>query len=168
MPIDRDNDSRPGGTEMKTIRIRTTLGTVLVGALLTAIAAHADERRREITVEDYSILSEGGSPDVRYAPSISGNQPLRLAFMSDGATRVSRDSIRIRYGRMRIDITERVLDFIEITEDSIAVDDSILPTGSHRIRIELTDSQQRRTVVKLRLSVKPAPSSPVKTALATN
>lgn len=60
----------------------------------------------------------------------------------EGAT-VDPASVRVRYGRLGIDVTERVLGAAKVSAQGIEAPGARLPAGEHRLAIEVADSQRR-------------------------
>lgn len=60
----------------------------------------------------------------------------------EGAT-VDPASVRVKYGRLGIDVTDRVLGAAKVNAQGIEAPGAKLPAGEHRLAIEVADSQRR-------------------------
>jgi hypothetical protein len=81
------------------------------------------------------------------APSIGKPLPspmdIRLRWSAvEGAT-IDTASVRVKYGRLGIDVTERVLGAARVSQTGIDAPAAKLPAGEHRLAVEVSDSQRR-------------------------
>ncbi len=56
---------------------------------------------------------------------------------------INAESLRILYGALRINITDRVKRAARLTADSISAEGATLPAGTHRLFIDIADSAGR-------------------------
>jgi hypothetical protein len=68
---------------------------------------------------------------------------IRLAFNTESPAQARPDSFKAYYGRLRIDITQRLLGAAKVTADGIQVDGAALPKGQHRLSLRIEDSMGR-------------------------
>ena len=68
---------------------------------------------------------------------------IRLAFNTESPAQARPDSFKAYYGRLRIDITQRLLGAAKVTTDGIQVDGAALPKGQHRLSLRIEDSMGR-------------------------
>ena len=68
---------------------------------------------------------------------------IRLAFNTESPAQSRPDSFKAYYGRLRIDITQRLLGAAKVTADGIQVDGAALPKGQHRLSLRIEDSMGR-------------------------
>jgi hypothetical protein len=88
-------------------------------------------------------------PDAKEARS-----PLRLQlkFRGFGGATIKLDSLRVTYMKQpNVDLTSRVRPFVQPT--GIDIPDAEAPPGEHLVRVEIHDSEGRRTVTTFLLSV---------------
>ena len=79
---------------------------------------------------------------------------IAIRFIPEAGTQVNPDSLKILYGWMGLDITERIRNQARITAQGITANGAELPTGDHTLKIEVADSRQRVGRTELRFSVK--------------
>jgi hypothetical protein len=77
---------------------------------------------------------------------------LQLKFRGFGGATINLDSLRVTYLKMPdVDLTSRVRPFAQQT--GIEIPDAEAPPGEHLVRVEIHDSEGRRTVTTFLLSV---------------
>ena len=77
---------------------------------------------------------------------------LQLKFRGFGGATINLDSLRVTYLKMPdVDLTSRVRPFAQPT--GIEIPDAEAPPGEHLLRVEIHDSEGRRTVTTFLLSV---------------
>jgi hypothetical protein len=91
-------------------------------------------------------LADPDSHDVR--------SPLRLQlkFRGFGGARINLDSLRVTYVKTpTVDLTSRVRPFAD--PNGIEIPQALAPPGEHMLRVEIQDSEGRRTATTFLLSV---------------
>jgi hypothetical protein len=79
---------------------------------------------------------------------------LQLKFRGFGGATINLDSLRVTYVKTpNIDLTSRVRPYAELT--GIEMPDAEVPPGEHLIRMEVHDSEGRRTTTTFVLNVVP-------------
>lgn len=68
---------------------------------------------------------------------------IRLAFSPQAPAQINTESFKAYYGRLRIDITQRLLAAAKVTPAGIQVDGAALPKGQHRLNLRIEDTQGR-------------------------
>jgi hypothetical protein len=68
---------------------------------------------------------------------------IEVVFVPLPGSRVDASSVRILYGALRLDVTERVLRHASVSESGIRAPEAKLPSGGHRLRIRVADSEGR-------------------------
>ncbi len=81
------------------------------------------------------------SPDVKKPLTGAVNISVRWSA-SDGAT-IDTSSFKVMYGRLRIDVTQRLAGQAKVTPTGLEAPNATLPEGSHRLLIQIADSQKR-------------------------
>jgi hypothetical protein len=77
---------------------------------------------------------------------------LQLKFRGFGGASINLDSLRVTYLKMpNVDLTSRVRPYAQPT--GIEIPDAEAPQGEHLVRVEVHDSEGRRTVTTFLLSV---------------
>ena len=97
-------------------------------------------------------------PRIDLSDSDSGKlrSPLRLQlkFRGLGGAKIDLDSLRVTYLKQpNIDLTSRVRPYAQST--GIEIPDAEAPPGEHLVRVEIQDSEGRRTVTTFLLTVAP-------------
>jgi hypothetical protein len=136
---------------------RRFVPSLLLAALLaSALPARAfelvsrDEARRDAAAPDYAAkaLPVAGAPTIELvSPDVK--QPLVGAVnivvrwtANDGAS-IDLSSFRVLYGRLRIDVTERLASHATLSPTGLEAPNATLPEGSHRLTIQIADSLKR-------------------------
>jgi hypothetical protein len=135
--------------------------TVVFGLLATtyASAAHADVWS---LVSNDEFLREGTSAQAAPpaaaqapgAPVITVDMPdeskpvqspvsIRISFHPQGNATINPSSFRATYGFLGIDITSRITDHAQLTASGLSADNAQLPTGHHKVNIQIADSMNR-------------------------
>jgi hypothetical protein len=115
------------------------------------VAAAAELTYHEVVLQEVRISGDG--PDFRFIPSDSAEQPVRVDFLTRDGAQPDLASIRVRYGRLGIDITGLLLKYGKIDKHGISIGSNTLPLGTHRASIEVRDTQHRSATMKMRFVV---------------
>lgn len=75
---------------------------------------------------------------------IASPTSIQLLFVPSTASAVKPETFKVFYGRLRIDITQRMLNSTKVTAEGINVKEASLPKGSHRLMLSIEDSQGRQ------------------------
>lgn len=70
--------------------------------------------------------------------------PLRieLRFIPADGSDIDLESLQVLYGRLRLDITERILRYAKLSREGLLADKAVVPPGSHRFLIRIADTLQ--------------------------
>lgn len=81
--------------------------------------------------------------------------PLRieLAFETSPDAHILPDTLRVRYGLLKIDITSKLKPYATVTEKGLLADNAAIPAGFHRLFIEISDSAGRTTTSQIQFTV---------------
>ena len=74
---------------------------------------------------------------------ISSPTPIQLLFIPKNPSTTKPDTFRVLYGTFQIDITERLLKVATVTSTGIDVPEAKLPKGSHKLILNVQDSDGR-------------------------
>lgn len=74
---------------------------------------------------------------------IASPSRIELQFQTAGQTAVRPETFKAFYGRLRIDITQRLLNATQVTAQGITVKEASLPKGSHRLLLSIEDTEGR-------------------------
>ena len=75
--------------------------------------------------------------------SITSPTPILLKFVPKAPANVKPDSFKAYYGTFQIDITNRLLGVAQVTAQGINLKEATLPKGSHKITLNVQDSEGR-------------------------
>ena len=89
-----------------------------------------------------------GAPKVNLlAPNLTATVPsptrIQVRFEPTAPAAIKPESFKVRYGALRLDITNRIASAAKVTAQGIDVPEAALPKGSHRLWIEVQDSDGR-------------------------
>jgi uncharacterized protein (DUF2267 family) len=68
---------------------------------------------------------------------------IRLRWIAEDGAAIVPATLRILYGRLGIDITKRVAAALHVSPAGMEVAGAELPSGTHRIKIEVSDDRKR-------------------------
>ncbi len=91
------------------------------------------------------------SPDIKGV--ITSPTKVELRFRAVAPATPRPESFRALYGAFKIDITNRLLQYAKVTADGISLQNASLPSGSHRIFLEIQDSVGRSGAQLLAVTV---------------
>jgi hypothetical protein len=69
---------------------------------------------------------------------------IQLTFVPAASSLVRPETFKVLYGRLRIDITQRLVNAAKITAEGISVKEASLPKGRHRLLLSIEDQQGRQ------------------------
>jgi len=77
------------------------------------------------------------------ASTVSSPTPVEIKFQSTDQSIVKPESFRVLYGTFQIDITKRILNVTKVTSEGVSVQAANLPSGKHKLILNIEDSQGR-------------------------
>jgi hypothetical protein len=80
-------------------------------------------------------------PDL--SAQVASPTRIQLRFEPGPDGQIRPDTFKVRYGTFRLDITSRITAASKVTVQGIDVAEASLPKGSHRLFLEIQDSQGR-------------------------
>ncbi len=120
------------------------------------LASQAQEKLEPVFVARSSPLPSDPVIEIR-SPSLTG--PIKapvsidLRCLTSGAARINWDSLRIMYGAFKLDITERVRKEGKILSDGIQIASANLPSGSHKLVIQVANTDGKLAEREVRFTV---------------
>lgn len=91
------------------------------------------------------------------APSLAGAVPtptrIQLQFSSPVGAPIRPETFKVYYGAFRIDITARIAGAARVTAEGVDVAQAVLPSGSHKLLLEVQDGAGRTGERLLQFSV---------------
>jgi hypothetical protein len=117
-----------------------------------------DGEHREMLIEQAIKETAPGGPSfelvkVSGPADRDGLTGLGVRFLAGPYSAIDYASLRIRYGRLRFDITKRVQECLGLKEE-LMVTSKLLPRGRHRLRIAVADMQSNEAELMLAVRVR--------------
>ena len=143
---------------------------VILGAALIHPLAHASDRWliSEVEMRLYSPMispmASQGLQSAQDAPSILWVHPdpgatvhspmtIQILVVPNGSTMVDWDSLRVFYGALRFDSTERIWAKAQHDVNQLSIRAVEVPNGVHRFLIQVADTEKRQAQRELVLRV---------------
>jgi len=128
------------------------------GALAGMVLITPDEARLPTPKDVFASRAITRGPHIDLAGRDEGHLrsplPLQLKFRGFGGATINLDSLRVTYMKSpNVDLTQRVRPYAR--PDGIEIQEAEVPPGEHLLRVELQDSEGRRTTTTFLLSVTP-------------
>ena len=120
------------------------------------LASQAEERLEPVFAARSSPLPSDPMIEIR-SPSLTG--PIKapvsidLRCLSSGAAKINWESLKIMYGAFKLDITERVRKEGKILSDGIQIASANLPSGSHKLVIQVANTDGKVAEREVRFTV---------------
>jgi len=149
---------------MRSLLIATALGLGMTSALSGTAAAQMLISENEATLpasSDVGLTTRGltrgpGIEQVSPSPSrsVQSPLPLKVKFVARNNVAIDPDSVKVTYLKAQsIDLTERIKKYL--TADGIDMAKAEVPPGTHHLRINLKDKQDRSSTITIKLVVTP-------------
>ena len=120
------------------------------------LASQAQEKLEPVFTARSSPLPSDPMIEIR-SPSLTG--PIKgpvsidLRCVSSGAAKINWESLKIMYGAFKLDITERVRKEGKILSDGIQIASANLPSGSHKLVIQVANTDGKQAEREVRFTV---------------
>lgn len=75
--------------------------------------------------------------------AVTSPTPVEIKFQSVDQSTVKPETFRVLYGTFQIDITKRILNVTKVTTEGVVVQAANLPTGKHKLILNIEDNQGR-------------------------
>lgn len=75
--------------------------------------------------------------------TVSSPTQIDVRFKASPDSEVRPETFRVFYGRLRLDITQRVVQNTRISPEGLSVSEARLPKGQHRLLLSIEDTQNR-------------------------
>jgi hypothetical protein len=128
------------------------------GALAGVVLITPEEARLPTPKDVFASRAITRGPHIDLAGRDEGQLrsplPLQVKFRGFGGATINLDSLRVTYlTSPNVDLTPRVKPYVG--PSGIEIQDAEVPPGEHLLRVELQDSEGRRTTTTFLLSVSP-------------
>lgn len=152
------------------MRVATGVRPLAMAMVLGAACAHVLAFDLVSAQEMHASLAAGepltaktrpvaGAPEIEVvhpkldAP-VASPTPIQLMFVPAAASKVRPETFKVLYGRLRIDITQRLVNEARITAEGVTVKEASLPKGTHRLVLSVQDVQGREGSKSLDFEIK--------------
>jgi hypothetical protein len=110
-----------------------------------------EEFRREQAaphIEESFALPPQGAPIIDIlepdqTKTIKSPVTIRVRFQAQDGAVIDKSSFHVTYGFLGIDITRKIVDHAQLTEQGITATDAQLPSGHHKVTLQIADNRRR-------------------------
>lgn len=95
------------------------------------------------------ILKPESVPDLK----VKAPFPIAVQFRGQSDAAIDPSTFKVMYGALKIDITERITKYVQVTAAGFSLDNARIPTGKHRLTLQVKDEKQRVAERELRVEV---------------
>ncbi len=96
---------------------------------------------------------EVAKPDAIADTKVKAPFPIVVSFRGMADAVIDPSTFRVFYGALKIDITERITKHVKVTPTGFTFDKANIPSGRHRLTLQVQDSKQRVAERELRVEV---------------
>ena len=79
--------------------------------------------------------------------------PVELRFVARSGAQIDPATLKVRYGMLGIDLTDRIRKGATVTSDGLRADKVEIPTGDHRLTVRIADSGGQVGEKEIRIKV---------------
>lgn len=105
--------------------------------------------RARALVPVIDILKPMTLPDLKVKAPVA----IAVQFKSQADAAIDPTTFKALYGAFKIDITSRITKFVKVTPDGFSLENAQIPTGKHRLTLQVQDEKQRLAERELRFEV---------------
>lgn len=89
------------------------------------------------------------------AADVKVKAPFPIIVQFKGLTDAAIDpaSFKVMYGALRMDITQRITKYVQVTPAGFSLENAQIPVGKHRLTLQIKDEKQRLAERELRFEV---------------
>lgn len=139
------------------LAVSPTSAAPATGIEIVTTAEYEASLRAPEPLASKSLSDPGGPIIVVDSPQLGGRiaspTPIRVRFVASEASTVNPETFKVRYGALRIDITERLLKEVKISREGFSFPNAALPAGTHTLAMSIQDDKNRRTEQLVRFEV---------------
>ena len=78
---------------------------------------------------------------------------ISVLFKSQADAPIDPATFKVMYGAFKLDITSRITKFVKVTKDGFSLENAQIPSGKHRLTMQVMDEKQRVAERELRVEV---------------
>jgi hypothetical protein len=116
-----------------------------------------EEMRASASAADALIPRAAVSPDApqidivhpKLDSPITSPTAIQLVFHPSSSSVVRPETFKVLYGRLRVDITQRLTQVAKVTAEGVNINEASLPKGTHRLLLSIEDQQGRQGMKSL-------------------
>jgi hypothetical protein len=159
---------------METMKLSPVIFSVmLLAALHSPVQAFellsaeqlAAEQQALIAAKNEPALAPARSRSIKLAPNIKVVSPpldggalksplrIELRFEPLGEVKINPASFKVLYGMLLIDLTDKIRSNATLSEAGLLAEQASIPSGSHRLLLQVADMAGRVTETELRFKV---------------
>lgn len=95
------------------------------------------------------IVTPEAGPDLKVKTPF----PISVRFKAQPDSIIDPTTFRVLYGALKLDITQRISQFVKVTKEGFDFQNAKLPVGRHRLTLQVQDEKQRFAERELRFEV---------------
>lgn len=92
-------------------------------------------------------------PDLAAQPKVKAPVSITVRFVPLPDAALDLASFRVLYGALKVDITSRLEKFVRLTPAGFSLDNAQIPSGRHRLVVQVRDGKDRLAEADLRFEV---------------
>jgi outer membrane protein OmpA-like peptidoglycan-associated protein len=139
---------RPQAMENRRVRITTLNSDDAQTAYLVSPAEMQASNSAPLRLSAKAVPVKDAPAIQVTAPVLPGPvkspTPITVKFLPTAPSNIKPDSFRVLYGSFEIDITKRLLNVAKVTEQGVQVSEAALPSGKHKLLLEVEDTAGRK------------------------
>jgi hypothetical protein len=85
---------------------------------------------------------------------IASPTAIQLVFVPSASSAVRPETFKVLYGRLRVDITQRLTQVAKVTAEGVNIKEASLPRGTHRLLLSIEDQQGRQGIKSLDFEIR--------------
>ena len=78
---------------------------------------------------------------------------IAVLFRSQPDAQIDPGTFKVMYGAFKLDITNRITKFVQVTKEGFSLENAQIPVGKHRLTLQVQDEKQRVAERELRVEV---------------
>ena len=95
------------------------------------------------------ILKPAPAPDLKVKAPFA----ITVEFKAQSDAAIVPSTFKVLYGALKVDITQRITKFVQVTPAGFNFDNAQIPVGKHRLTLQVQDEKQRVAERELRFEV---------------
>jgi hypothetical protein len=105
--------------------------------------------RARAVVPQIDILKPEPATDLKVKAPFA----ISVLFKGQSDAAIDPTTFKVMYGALKFDITSRITKFVKVTSAGFSLDNAQIPSGKHRLILQVQDDKQRVAERELRVEV---------------